>query len=333
MGLSVRALGFGSSRSPLGPAGPRASANRVVYQHENVAEWYANGPLGLEQGFTVRRRPTGAAAGPLTLSLALSGNAHASLASGGHGIALSRTGQPSLRYTGLSASDSKGRPLRSWLELRGAELLLRVDARGARYPLRIDPFVQQKEKLTGSGELGEGLFGVSVALSSDGNTALIGGPNDAQKLETEGEVTEKSKIVKGLLSTTGVFAGSEVSGTQILAGTTVVRVINTKEVELSAAVEGEGSSTVKEKLIFTTDVGATWTFTRSSEKWTEQAKLAVTSGEVGNALLSAMGKHRTPRQRPGFSTRRNLAGHRRRAHQCSWRRHLLRKCRLQQHFV
>jgi hypothetical protein len=51
--------------------------------------------------------------------------------------------------------------------------LIRVDDRGAVYPLRIDPFIQQGEKLTGSGESGEGRFGVSVALSSDGNMTTV----------------------------------------------------------------------------------------------------------------------------------------------------------------
>ena len=37
---------------------------------------------------------------------------------------------------------------------------------------------QQGAKLTGSGETGNGHFGVSVALSADGNTALIGGSDD-----------------------------------------------------------------------------------------------------------------------------------------------------------
>ena len=39
-------------------------------------------------------------------------------------------------------------------------------------------WTQQGEKLTGGGEVGAGHFGLSVALSSDGNTALIGGFND-----------------------------------------------------------------------------------------------------------------------------------------------------------
>jgi hypothetical protein len=39
-------------------------------------------------------------------------------------------------------------------------------------------WTQQGAKLTGTGETGAGFFGYSVALSADGNTALIGGPTD-----------------------------------------------------------------------------------------------------------------------------------------------------------
>src|SRR5439155_10958383 len=39
-------------------------------------------------------------------------------------------------------------------------------------------WTQQGTKLTGGGETGAGPFGYSVALSADGNTALIGGPID-----------------------------------------------------------------------------------------------------------------------------------------------------------
>ena len=80
--------------------------------------------------------------------MALSGNARASLAAGGQSVTLSRGGKTVLRYTGLTATDARGRLLHSWLQLDGGRLLLRVDATGARYPLRIDPFIQQGAKLT-----------------------------------------------------------------------------------------------------------------------------------------------------------------------------------------
>jgi FG-GAP repeat len=179
LGLSVRGVGYGSSLTALSSVAPGVDANRVQYARPGLSEWYASGPLGLEQGFTIARPPAGHAAGPLTLSIALSGNTRASLAKGGPGITLSRAGKTVLRYTGLSATDARGHLLRSWLALERGRLLLRVDANGARYPLRIDPFIQQGEKLTAfTGENGQSKFGWSVALSAEGDTALVGAPRD-----------------------------------------------------------------------------------------------------------------------------------------------------------
>jgi hypothetical protein len=43
-------------------------------------------------------------------------------------------------------------------------------------------WIQQGPKLTGSGEIGAGAFGFKLALSADGNTALIGGTDDNQSV-------------------------------------------------------------------------------------------------------------------------------------------------------
>jgi hypothetical protein len=142
-------------------------------------------------------------------------------------------------------------------------------------------WTQQGSKLVGTEQKGNSVFGFSVALSSNGNTALMGGPSDARIVETEGEVTEKSKIVKGISSTTGIEVGTEVGGEKIPIETHVVNVISSKEVELSKEAEGSG----KVKLTFTTTLGAAWVFTRAAETWTQQAKLAVASGELGPGRL------------------------------------------------
>jgi FG-GAP repeat len=55
---------------------------------------------------------------------------------------------------------------------------LRLPDGCARYPLRIDPFVQQGRKLVGTGAAGDAGQGFGVALSSHGNTALVGGGGD-----------------------------------------------------------------------------------------------------------------------------------------------------------
>lgn len=80
-----------------------------------------------------------------------------------------------LRYGRLVATDASGRVLRSWLQVVKGHVLIRVADRGAAYPLRIDPMIQQGQKLTGAGAVGTGRFGYAVALSADGDTALIGG--------------------------------------------------------------------------------------------------------------------------------------------------------------
>jgi hypothetical protein len=57
---------------------------------------------------------------------------------------------------------------------RGERLLLRVDDRAARYPVVIDPWIQQGE-LTASDGAAQDQFGNSVAIS--GNTVVVGSPD------------------------------------------------------------------------------------------------------------------------------------------------------------
>ena len=75
------------------------------YPHAGVDEWYANGPLGLEQGFTVARRPDGGV-GPVVVSLSVAGNLHARRE--GNEVLLSGAGTQ-LRYGGLWSVDARGR--------------------------------------------------------------------------------------------------------------------------------------------------------------------------------------------------------------------------------
>jgi hypothetical protein len=170
LGVTLSAYGTGDTLRALGPATPHVSANRVSYTHGSLTEWFANGPLGVEQGFDVGAPPT-SGSGPLTLSMTLSGNLHARLQ---HGSLLLRGSGAWLRYGGLVAIDARGRPLPSSLELLGHRALIRVEDRGAAYPVRIDPFIQQGELAAAHGARGEE-FGESVAISA--NTIVVGTPN------------------------------------------------------------------------------------------------------------------------------------------------------------
>jgi len=274
LGIALSAYGHGSTLLPVEPAAPRASANRVRYAHGALTEWYANGPLGIEQGFDVAARP-GPAAGPLTLSLALSGNLAVRLRGG----SVLFTGEgAALHYGGLVATDAHGQALRSWLELAKGHVLIRVADRGAAYPLRIDPVIQQGKKLTGTGAIGTGRFGYHVALSADGNTALIGA--------RYGIVGGESGIGAG---GTWVFVRSGGTWTQQggkLVGTGHVGEgefahVGEGEFGTSVALSGDGDTALIGGPADNERVGAAWVFTRSGSTWTQQGEKLTGTGETG----------------------------------------------------
>jgi RHS repeat-associated protein len=265
LGMSLREAGYGSSLRSLGEVAPRASRNGLVYVRPGLSEWYRNGPLGLEQGFTVGRPLDRDASGLLTLSMALSGNVSASLASGGQSVTLRHAGGPSLRYTGLFARDARGRALPSSFALSGGRVLLRVDTRGASYPLRIDPLVQPIRLTGGSEEVGNGQFGFSVSLSADGNTALVGGRFDNPKGGAS-------------IGAVWVFTRSGSTWTQQgpkLAGTGEER---NRYFGESVALSGDGNTAIVGGPGEREGEGDVWVFTRTEGKWTQQGE-PLTGGE------------------------------------------------------
>ena len=176
--LTVQGIGYGDSLQALGTATSTAAANRVEYDYGGVSQWFVNGPLGLQQGFTVDQRPSGGDAGaPLTVGLALGGDLTATADPGGTSVTLVRAdGGSALSYGGLIAYDATGRAVPAQLSVTttaaGQSLAIQVDDAGAQYPLTIDPFVQQT-KLTGAaGDLT--FFGSSVGMNGDGTEMIIG---------------------------------------------------------------------------------------------------------------------------------------------------------------
>jgi hypothetical protein len=261
--LGLRAIGYGSSLSPLSAVAPSAHGNRVVFAHPGVTESYTNGPLGLEQGFTVARPATASQAGPLTLSMAFTTADTVTVAPGGQSVALAHGGHDVLRYTGLRATDARGHRLASWLELASGRLLLRVDAAGAKFPLQVDPFLQQGSELKGGGEVGAGRFGASVAISEDGNTALIGAPKDATEAGAAWVFTRTAG--------TWTQQGSKLTG----SGATGSAHFGT-----SVALSGDGNTALVGGPSDNTNVGAAWVFTRSGSTWTQQGSKLTGSGEI-----------------------------------------------------
>jgi len=169
--MSFRGYGRGDALAAAADARPEVSSNHVEYRRGLLTEWYANGPLGLEQGFTVNRAPAGA--GPLTIAMDLDGSLTPALNQERNGLTLMANGQQAMRYAGLSASDATGKDLRAWLEMKGQRLLVKVDDAHARYPVVVDPFMQEAE-LTASNATTNDYFGYSVAAY--GQTVVVGAP-------------------------------------------------------------------------------------------------------------------------------------------------------------
>jgi len=273
VGVAVRGVGYGSHAQRASAATLSASGNRVVLARRGISEWYVNGPLGVEQGFTLARPPAGRVAARLTISMTVSGNAHATLAASGASVLFSRAGGPALRYGGLLATDAGGRALQSRLALHGRVLTISVDARGARFPLRIDPLFQQQSKLNFGAE-SEARFGFSVALSGDGSTALIGA-RDQGKLKGGAWVFVRS-------GSTWVQQGAELaSGEEPEAGRCQGE--GACPFGGSVALSANGSTALIGGAETFGHVGAAWVFTRAGSTWTQQGPPLQPADELGRA--------------------------------------------------
>src|SRR6266498_896683 len=55
--LALRGYGYGNDLQAAVAVVPQADANRLEYRRDGFTEWYLNGPLGLEQGFTLTQSP------------------------------------------------------------------------------------------------------------------------------------------------------------------------------------------------------------------------------------------------------------------------------------
>jgi hypothetical protein len=163
--LTLDSYGHGSGLSKVTSASAtRVDENRVEYRHAGIAEWYVNGPLGLEQGFTVSQAGNNST-GPLTVALALAGNMTARVNDDGKSAILSDNhNQHQFNYAGLMATDANGKELSSRLEVAGGRLLIKVDDAQARYPVTIDPVYQYQSSLNATFNAPYTDGGVAVAV-------------------------------------------------------------------------------------------------------------------------------------------------------------------------
>jgi hypothetical protein len=131
--LTLSGVGREQAVAPMTAGNLSSRGSRIEIQRPGLVEWYVDSAAGLEQGFTVLRRPRGA--GELVLELSYRGAA-ASLRESGLEFA-TPTGRR-LSYGRLTAMDAQGRVLETRFEIVSAQAVqLRVDDGGANYPIVI----------------------------------------------------------------------------------------------------------------------------------------------------------------------------------------------------
>jgi hypothetical protein len=250
------------------PTSVSARGNRVTLTRPGIREWYEAGPMGIEQGFTLAHRPASATARGITLSLAVNGSVRAQAGGSDVNFRTSR-GDIAARYGGLTAVDATGRHLPSALSVQDGRVVISVNDRQARYPITIDPLVQQgptnlfpNDLTSGSGSQ----FGNSVAISPDGNTALVGGLIDNSS--------------KG-----GVWVFTRSGGVWSQQGQKIVPndEVNSAEFGTSIALSGDGNTALIGGELDNSQTGAAWVYVRSGSNWIEQRKL-LPNGAVGSSI-------------------------------------------------
>lgn len=272
--LGLSASGRAGALRTLPRALPARGPRTVIYSHPGVTEWYTRGPAGLQQGFTVSARPAGT--GPLTMQVGTVGaGATAHLSPGGATLAVgARDGGALLTYGGLRVTDATGRRVPAMIALSGRRILLKLDDGAARYPLRVDPYVQQQ--LIADPGSGKDEFGDAVAI--DGNTMVVGAPNDKDgTVYFHGAVFVFSQTSPGMWTLEHTLTAGSTAYVNEYFGTAVA-------VEGTTLVVGAPDTTVGDN----SEEGAAYVFTESGGTWTQAKQLtgndAAAGSEFGDAV-------------------------------------------------
>ena len=280
LGMALVGYGRGADIRPA-PA-PRlvVAGNRVEYRRGGtedeplLSEWYVNGPLGLEQGFTLAGPPPGDAKpqAELVLVLTLSGSLQPVLAKDGRGMRLlGPDGATVLSYDGLYAFDAAGRRLPARMVIADNHLSIRVDDSAAVYPVTIDPLVARETKLTASDGAAADIFGFSVAISGD--TAVVGAALDDVPGAANDDTASGSAYV--FVRSAGAWSEQQkLTASDAAAGDLFGRsvAISGESVVVGAFNDDDTAS----------DSGSAYVFQRSGTTWSQEAKLTASDAALSD---------------------------------------------------
>lgn len=138
-------------------------------------------------------------------------------------------------------------------------------------------WTQQGSKLVGTGAVGQPSQGFSLALSADGNTAIVGGPYDTP---LEGSQNFQMGAVWVFTRINGVWTQQ---GNKLVGTGSVGAAAQGSSVALSA----DGNTAIVGGIQDNGGIGAAWIFTRNNGVWTQQGRKLVGSGSVSGGGLSS----------------------------------------------
>ena len=309
-GLTLTGYGYAAEAAPsienLAGVTPGLQAGQATLTYRwdaNLSEWWVNTAAGLEQGFTLQQRPAGQAQGrPLQLDLAVSGTL--TPIKQGEAIAFQdKNGAAVMTYANLHVTDAAGQAIPARLEItplaltgklaegEGGRLRILVADADARYPLTIDPLLQQaylKASNTGSGDV----FGYSVAVSGD--TVVVGAWGESSSATgVNGNQNDNSAANAGAayvftrsgttwsqqayLQASNTNAHDQFGTSVAVSGDTVVVGAN-YESSNATGVNGDGSDDSVPQ------AGAGYVFTRSGTTWSQQAYLKASNTGMGGGF-------------------------------------------------
>jgi hypothetical protein len=137
------------------------------------------------------------------------------------------------------------------------------------FTLSAGTWSQQGGKLVGTGGKGSPQQGFSVALSADGNTALVGGINDTTGSSTKGAVWAYTRSA-------GVWTqqGTKLLGPGAVGGS---------KLGSSISLSADGNTAIVGGYADNTNTGASWVYIRTGTAWSQQGSKLVGTGATGFA--------------------------------------------------
>lgn len=263
-------LGYGGARDAierLPQIAPTASDNRVEYRYPALTEWYLNGPLGLEQCFTIYCPPDNTESQDIVLELSCAGNLHPKWDSHHQAIVLlDPHSKAVLSYRQLHVVDANNRmlPARfdiSWRD-NEAHIFITIDASQAVYPILVDPIIGGSKNLAASDGMSNDNFGFAVAIS--GNTVVVGAPQ-----ADTGYGANAGAAYVFVRTKTGSWTQHKLIASD---GTANAHFGHSVAIQDNTIIVGTPDA----------GPGAVYVFVKTGTTWSQQAKLTASNGAVGD---------------------------------------------------